>query len=146
VNARGGNAPRLKVSWDDQTLLEEDVLPVGGSNPYEVKVVGFTPASSQGVLRFEETAPGDNTVLLDNVTIVAGAGPAPRPKLSVRLDTDGSARLSWPSSVTDFILQGADAVTGAWVDLLLPARQEGNEWVVNAPVTGAAKFFRLKKQ
>src|SRR5207253_1141745 len=66
VNARAGNTARLKVTFDGASLLEEDVTPVGGLNAYATKQVTFTAAGEEGVLKFEQVAAGDNTVLLDN--------------------------------------------------------------------------------
>ncbi len=81
-NARGGNAPHLNVTLGVETILDTDVSSVeaGGSHtvPYLLHTSTFTAANESELLTFAQTLPidaGDNSVLLDNVSIrlVGGA-------------------------------------------------------------------------
>jgi hypothetical protein len=65
------NETGLRVSFADTSILEENVMPVGGGNSYLVKQVKFTPTDTQGLLRIEHVPPGgDLTLLVDNVRIL----------------------------------------------------------------------------
>ena len=76
-NARGGNSPTLVVKADDQVLLEESIAAVGGANPFHVKTVRFTASASAVNLSFAQAAAGDNTVILDNVTVTGASSTLP---------------------------------------------------------------------
>ncbi|MBP7948936.1 MAG: hypothetical protein KA004_04715 [Verrucomicrobiales bacterium] len=75
VNARSGNLPHFRAMVDGNAAIDADVAPVGGANPYTVLSANFIPAGSSITLVFQQTAAGDQTLLLDDVKI-AGA-PAP---------------------------------------------------------------------
>ncbi len=77
VNARSGNAPSLRVSLDDNVLSEEAISPVGPGNPYHLKTVEFTATNVTHIIRFEQTASGDQSVLLDNVRFLGTASDIP---------------------------------------------------------------------
>ena len=83
VNARNccaaPNVTSHRVSFADEAVVEEDITPVGPNNSYIVKYVVFTPTASDGILKFENTAEGDHTLLLDNVRIVKGVVTASEP-------------------------------------------------------------------
>jgi len=76
-NARSGNNPRLRVTFGDVVLVEEDVAPVGGSAPYHSKSVTFQAAGGSGALTFAQIAEGDQTVLIDNVAITGASSTLP---------------------------------------------------------------------
>ena len=76
-NARGGNSPTLVVKADNQVLLEESVAAVGGANPFHVKTVRFTASASAVNLSFAQAAAGDNTVILDNITVTGASSTLP---------------------------------------------------------------------
>ncbi|HUF61376.1 MAG TPA: hypothetical protein VMN36_04825 [Verrucomicrobiales bacterium] len=69
-NARSGNAAHLTVTLGEQVIFDEDITPVGGSEPYVEHSVDFVAAAAQGLLRFTQTAEGDQTVLIDDVRLI----------------------------------------------------------------------------
>lgn len=144
VNARGGNTPHLKVTFDDQVLVDEDIMAVGGSSPYLAKSGVFKANGESGVLRFEQTAAGDNTVLLDNVTVVAGGTIVEKVKLTISASGTG-VRIAWPASASSVTLVEADNLGSAWQDVTLPVVIEGSERVVYAPAAAARRFYALRK-
>jgi len=76
-NARGGNVPTLVVKADNDVLLEESIAAVGGANPFHVKTVRFTASASAVNLSFAQAAEGDNTVIIDNVTVTGATSTLP---------------------------------------------------------------------
>ncbi len=76
-NARGGNVPTLVVKADNDVLLEESIAAVGGANPFHVKTVRFTASASAVNLSFAQAAEGDNTVIIDNVTVTGASSTLP---------------------------------------------------------------------
>jgi hypothetical protein len=70
VNARSGNTPHLKVTAGDAVLEDDDVNPVGAKNPYTVKTASFIATGATATIKFEQTAAGDQTVLVDDVRVV----------------------------------------------------------------------------
>jgi hypothetical protein len=76
-NARGGNLPTLVVKVDDEVLLEESIEAVGGANAFHVKTVQFTASASAVDLSFAQAAAGDNTVILDNITVTGASSTLP---------------------------------------------------------------------
>ncbi len=77
VNAREGNAPGLRVSLDDNILLEETITPVGGANPFHMRSVEFTATDVTHTITFTQTAAGDHSLLLDDVRILGEASTIP---------------------------------------------------------------------
>ena len=59
----------LQVMAAGKVLDDEDVAPVGGSNPYHTKTVTFTPTSATAVISFAQTK-ANGTLLLDDVRLV----------------------------------------------------------------------------
>lgn len=144
VNARTGNTPRLKVTFDDQLLIDQNIGAVGGSNPYVVKTGVFRASGPTGVLRFEQTAPGDQTVLIDDVRLVAGGTIVERVQLNVRLTATG-LRIAWPATASTLTLMATDNLGSEWTDVQLPVVNEGSERVVYYPTTSTKKFFALRQ-
>lgn len=146
VNARGANRPRLRVRFAGDVLLEEEILPVGGSNPYRSKVIVFTPVESAGALTFEQVAEGDHTVLIDDVRIVPGAIIVdPFPQLTVAKAANGNVRISWPSDATTYELVASAAVDGTYARVNDPVIIEGQENVVIVPAGPANRYFTLRR-
>jgi len=83
LNARNccGAQPIAKVSLNDSPLMEEQLAPVGGRNPYHVRYLPFTADSSEVVIKIElaaaEPAGGDSSLLIDDVHLVPGTRTAP---------------------------------------------------------------------
>ena len=77
VNARAGNAPRLRVSLDGAPLSEENIAPVGVGNAYAMKSVEFRATDVTHTIEFEQTAEGDNIVLLDHIRLIGVASDIP---------------------------------------------------------------------
>ena len=67
-SAPGVNA-HLQVTAAGAVLDDENVAPVGGSNPYHTKTVSFTPTSATVVISFAQTS-AMGTLLLDDVRLV----------------------------------------------------------------------------
>ena len=141
VNARTGNAPRIRLSADGTVMLEAAVTAVGGSNPYTVVSGAFTAADTMASITIAQTVGGDNTLLLDNVTVVEGGEVAPALQTS-RL-ADGRVRISWPSSAADFALESTTALPGGWSAVTTGITTEGNESVYIVSAEDDARFFRL---
>ncbi len=64
-----GTMAHLQVKAAGTVIDDEDVAPVGGSNPYHTKTVTFTPAGTNAVISFAQTTAG-GTLLLDDVRLV----------------------------------------------------------------------------
>jgi len=148
VNARSGNAPHLQVGVNSFTLIDENVTPVGGNNGYLIKTVVFTATGADAELKFEQTAAGDNTLLLDNISIKpGGVAPPPLVRLAITLQTGGNVRISWPSSATGYSLQSTSGLPGGWTDANLTVTVDSTTGRNFATVSAASgtKFYRLRK-
>jgi hypothetical protein len=143
VNARAGNNPRLRVSFDGVNLLEEDIAPVAGTNPYLTREVTFTAAGTEGTLRFEQVLTSDSTLLLDNISITAGG--EVRPGLAAVAAVNNTMRLVWPVSAAGYNLYSSGSVNGTYTAVGNPVVIEGQNNVVTVPTTGSAQFFQLRK-
>jgi len=96
------------VSLGGQVLVDgEEVLPVGGIEPYLVKSVAFTADASEAELVFSATAQGDATLLLDDIRIV----PAALAARFRRGDSDGSGAidLTDPISTLEYLFLAGPA-------------------------------------
>jgi hypothetical protein len=67
-SAPGADA-HLQVIVAGKVIDDENVAPVGGSNPYHTKTLTFTPASATALISFAQTN-ANGTLLLDNVSLV----------------------------------------------------------------------------
>jgi hypothetical protein len=151
VNARnccGAGVTRYSVSFDGLVVLEEDIEPVGGMNPYQLRYMVVQSLFSDAVLEFASTPEGDHTLLLDNIRLVPGVvvpPPPPPPSPPIRIDfLDASTlRVSWDAATANFVLQSATSLPGAWMDVTLPVTVEGNENVVLVFLDSGNQFFRL---
>jgi hypothetical protein len=147
ANARAGNQPVLKVMFDDYTAPLQTITPVGNDNPYHSLEVVVPATATEGELRFEQTAAGDHTLLIDNVIVVPGGVlPEPQATLAVARDAGGNIRLSWPASAEGFVLQSANVMPGDWQNASEPAVVEGDQQVVIIEPTADARYFRLIKE
>jgi hypothetical protein len=81
-NARSGNTPGLRLAVDGATRFEQAVTPVGGTAAYRSASANFVAAATTAVIRFEQTDPGDQTLLLDDIR-VSGVVVEPIPNLKV---------------------------------------------------------------
>jgi hypothetical protein len=143
-NARNDNSPRLTVSVDNTIYQDGDVVPVGANRPYPVNTILFQAESDTVVITFAQTAPGDQTVLLDDVKLAAPA--APELRLVIQPGPAKSVRLAWPHSAgADCALQAAAALAGPWLDSGLPVGTEGEDYVAYDQVSPGGKFYRLRK-
>jgi hypothetical protein len=83
LNARNccGAQPIAKVSVNDNPLMEEQLAPVGGRNPYHVRYLGFTADTTDATIRIDlaaaEPAGGDASMMFDDVHLVPGTRTAP---------------------------------------------------------------------
>jgi hypothetical protein len=145
-NARLGNAPRLTVSVDGTVVHDQLLAPVGGSASYLTTNIVFTASASTMVLTFAQTAPGDQTVLIDDVRILAG--PTLGPQLNVQLfgsdPLTAAVRISWLVSWGEgWILQATTELPGGFVDTGLPAQLEGAEYAVYDTTASGKMFYRV---
>jgi hypothetical protein len=84
VNARlccGAGFTFYSVSFDEEILLEEEVEPVGGEEPFHLRFMTFRASFADGILQFDTQPEGDHTLLLDDIHIVKGdfVPPTPQP-------------------------------------------------------------------
>ncbi len=69
-NARSGfPISQIRVSLDGATVYTNVVNPVGGTANYHSNSVAFVADATNKVLRFEQTAGGDATLLIDNIIV-----------------------------------------------------------------------------
>ena len=171
VNARNccgdGGFTFYSVSFDEELLLEEEVLPVGENLPYHLRSMTFRPAFADGLLQFDTQPEGDHTLLLDDIHIVKGdfvpptpeppvlappplpvapEPPAPEPievSIEILRLADGGFEIRWPSAAAGFVLQQTDSLGGAWGDVEEPVSQDGEENAVSLRPSREHAFFRL---
>jgi hypothetical protein len=144
-NCCGGSDTHYTVTFAGESLVDEDIVQVGGNNPYYTKFKVFTASVAEGELRFQHVPPGgaDRTLLLDNVNDSPGDSDA---TASLTRALGGSfVRISWPADATLYRLQSATAVTGAtWNDSPLVVQVDGNDFfVLDDPTTHPFNFYRL---
>lgn len=81
VNGRNccGAVPVARVSINDVPLGEEEVIPVGGRNPFTSKYLTFSADSTDALIKFEISGPegADVSLLVDDVHLVPGARTPP---------------------------------------------------------------------
>ncbi|MDG1892466.1 MAG: hypothetical protein P8L18_14265 [Verrucomicrobiota bacterium] len=152
VNARNccgeGGITFYSVSFDEEILLEEEVLPVGGNNPYHLRYVTFKASFADGILQFDTQPEGDHSFLLDDIHIVKGefVPPTPQPAdvlLVLRRLADHSLELRWPAAVTAFVLQRTETLGGDWTDVNEAVVVDGDENTVTVTPGAGSAFFRL---
>src|SRR5439155_1432776 len=70
-----------------------------------------------------------------------------RPNLTIVLNGNGSATMSWPTAATGYNLEGAAALSSpsSWTAVTNPVVIVGANSTVTVPAGPGAKFFRLKK-
>lgn len=151
LNARriGDNFPLIRVSFDGEILLEEEVRPVDdleGSNPYHTKHLVFTAGNTEGDLWFENASDpeADATLLLDNVRLVAGEARPPA-QLRIALLPENIVRLSWDAADTGYTLETTGTLPGNWEAITAQPVIENGEWVVLLSQESGQQFFRLKQ-
>jgi hypothetical protein len=97
-----------------------------------------------------------NTVTLSSSTFDPNSGNntevrvttvLPPPELSIGPIAGNQVRVSWPVSLSNFLLQSTLVLTNnpPWANVPGTPAIEGNERVVTQPSTGAAKYYRLKQ-
>lgn len=143
VNSRSGNAPHVRASVDGAAILDSDITAVGTNNPYTVKSAVFTAAGASAVLTLEQTVAGDETLLLDNVTVVPGG--TVNPKLTIVRGANNTVQISWLTA-TGFTLQSSASLTGTWGDSGLTIQTQGSQSVATATPSVATQFYRLIKK
>ncbi|MEO8428843.1 MAG: DUF642 domain-containing protein [Verrucomicrobiota bacterium] len=148
VNARGGNSPHLQVDVNSFTLIDENVTAVGGNDSYLVKTVVFTATGPDAEVKFEQTATGDNTLLLDDISINSTGITPPQPvSLAITLQSGGNVRISWPASATGYLLESTSSFPGGWTDvnLLVTVDLKTDQNFVTVSTASSSKFYRLRK-
>jgi hypothetical protein len=145
VNGRSCCGPEptaYRVLFNDEVLVEEEIMPVGAGVPFIAKYLPFTATVADGILMFEHTTPeGDHTLLLDNIRIVKGRA-VQAPRLTV-LAADGNARIAWPADATGFSLESSAALPGGWTPVATVPMVEGNETVILEPIGAGNRYYRL---
>ncbi|MCX6923302.1 MAG: immunoglobulin domain-containing protein, partial [Verrucomicrobia bacterium] len=74
ANARGGQAPHLRISIDGTELLALTMNSAGGANPYWHIAFEFAATATSQTLGLMNDTATDNTVLVDNVQIAPSSG------------------------------------------------------------------------
>jgi hypothetical protein len=90
-----------------------------------------------------------NTVTMNFAAMVQGSAGSPPPAPALRLAFNfGQITLAWPASATSFVLEtSTDLGPGAtWTRITQGISVSGGYFVVNAPATGPARFYRLHQQ
>jgi hypothetical protein len=77
---------------------------------------------------------------LDDIHLAPGVR-VPQPTLSVSLSA-GMVTITWPTSVTGFVLQETSALPGGWTNSTATVTVQGSLKVVGITPTGK-KFYRL---
>jgi hypothetical protein len=72
-----------------------------------------------------------------------GLGPVQGPGLSVSV-SNNTLVISWDSSAAGFDLESSDKVNGPYTKVTEPIVPNGNNNTVSVPLTGQARFFRLR--
>ncbi|MBT5063560.1 MAG: hypothetical protein HOM65_14095 [Verrucomicrobia bacterium] len=151
VNARnccGDGFTAYSVSFDEEVLIDEEVIPAGGNLPFHLRYVTFVPSFQDGILQFDTAPEGDHTLLLDDIHIVKGnfVPPTPQPPdvtiTFQRLEGEG-IELSWPSAASDLILQRAETIEGEWSDVDEPVVPVNDQNTVTISSEGNQAYFRL---
>ncbi|MDA7536492.1 hypothetical protein N8560_00970 [bacterium] len=151
VNARnccGDGFTAYSVSFDEEVLIDEEVIPTGGNLPFHLRYVTFAPSFQDGILQFDTAPEGDHTLLLDDIHIVKGnfVPPTPQPPdvtiTFQRLEGEG-IELSWPSAASDLILQRAETIEGEWSDVDEPVVPVNDQNTVRVSSEGNQAYFRL---
>jgi hypothetical protein len=151
VNARnccGDGFTAYSVSFDDEILLDEEVIPAGGNLPFHLRYMTFVPSFQDGILQFESAPEGDHSLLLDDIHIVKGdfVPPTPLPPdvmIALQRLDDGEIELSWPTAASAFILQRAETIDGEWSDVDEPVVPVNDQNTVIISAEGNQAFFRL---
>ena len=152
VNARNccgeGGFTAYSVSFDEELLWEEEVIPVGGNNPFHLRFHTFEAAFGDGILQFDTQPEGDHTLLLDDIHIVKGdfEPPVPQPAdVMVRIERvdDATLELRWPLEADAFVLQRADTLGGEWIDVNEAVVTDGGDNTVRITPASGGGFFRL---
>lgn len=112
ANARSGNSPILRISAGDNVIFEEAIEPVGAGSPYRMIETTFEAPSSSVVLTIEQIAEGDNTILVDDVSISGESVNIPPVTLSVEsLELPaGATNGSFTIGVPQLLIENDDAV------------------------------------
>jgi hypothetical protein len=154
VNARnccGGGVTKYSVSFDGAVLLEEEVMPVTGTEPYHLRFMVIKAAAAEGELLFTTAPEGDHTLLLDDIRILPGnVTPKPPPPPSVpliisRVDA-ANFQIAWSASAAGFVLQSSSSVAGPWTNVAQSATVNGGQNAVTVSIGPGARFYRLVSQ
>jgi hypothetical protein len=140
----GSVGTHFRVLFDGGLLVEDDLTPVGGGNPYRTVETLITPNSDNGLLRIEHLPPvgSDYTLLLDQVRITPGGSLIPI--LSISIVAGNTARLAWPAPFAQWELQESTTLEEAsWRNVSAPPNIVGNEVVVADVLTTPIKNYRL---
>ncbi len=117
INARTGNTPVLRMSAQGAVLSEAAVTPAGGTAAYVIRTAGFTASAPSALIRFTQTAAGDQTVLLDDIKVTGivqdplpclGLAPA---RLELSAGTQGQVNVTVPAQLLVFPPPGGVSVT-----------------------------------
>lgn len=123
-------------------LFEEDITPVGGNQNYLRRYLTFTADGADQAIVFQHVPSGDRTLLLDNLRIVQGTVSTP-PNLSMAMQGDGTARLSWPAPALAVVLQSSPSLNGPWTYDPALVTTQGGQRVAIVPPTQAVRYYRL---
>lgn len=136
---------QMTVLVDGGTVLQQAVNAIGGTNPYRTTNITFTATNASATVLFQQTAPGDQTLLLDDLRLVAVTRAVVR--LNIAPAPPGAVRLSWPRTLGPAwgpqCAPRLPAAPGDWFDPGLPIWEEGDEYAVYDTSGTGTKFYRL---
>jgi hypothetical protein len=124
------------------TLFEEDIGPVGGTQPFYRRYTPFTADGTDEQVQFQHIPTGDKTLLIDNVRIVPGTVGAP-PNLAISHQVDGTVQLTWPAPSVGYVLESAAYPAGPWTGDGTAITTQGSQRVAGIRPSQAARFYRL---
>lgn len=151
VNSRNccspGGTP-YQVRWNGEQIFAEAILPVGGTEPYPVRAITFTPPAATGTLTFEAIVPAgqDHSLLLDDVRILWGAEAAQlQVPLAMTLFAGNAVRLSWPLAAPPGVYLEYSADLQTWLPAETPPFIDGTSYVVLEAQEHGRRFYRLRR-
>ena len=145
-----GISPASGFPNDKVTISGINFLGVSRVTFGAIPAAGFVFVDNQTI---QATVPagvvsGVITVTTPGGTVSSSASFSPgQPLLTTSLLSGGRISVSWPSSLSNWVLQAATALTpaGLWTNSSAPVSVVGTENVVTIPISSPAEFFRLKQ-
>lgn len=123
-------------------VFNEDITPVGGSQPYYRRTATFTADAADQQVQFQHVPTGDKTLLLDDIRIIPGTVGA-SPTLAISAGPNGTLNLTWPASAAGYMVLSATSAAGPWNYDGASVTTQGAQKVATVQPNQTAKFYRL---